>query len=497
MFLVHKFFLSIATLITKSFNFVLTCKKMFDHRVLKRPNTSILSLITFSAIIFLILCDDLIYHNSLHQGAQEVLQDHIQRNGEAIRSTLTSFTLTHTPLLSLQEDNYEGVGGGNHRVLVAPLNATEEERIAWFRGNLHQFKILMSDELSKQFHARVLGFFSHECETRIFMTWVSPAGLFRARELLSIESLFKVHHKACLVILSRTLDTTHGYRILKPLLDGGFRVQAVTPDLQFLFKGTPAEAWLSELTKGKKDPGEISLFQNLSNLMRLSVLYKYGGVYLDTDFIVLKPLTGLRNSIGAQSMDFGNKHWTRLNNAVLIFDMNHPLLLKFINEFVLTFDGNKWGHNGPYLVSRVVQRLGKSPGFNFTVLPPIAFYPTDWKKIRGLFRKPKTRSESKWVEAKLLQLTSETYGVHLWNKESRRLKIEEGSVLSRLISDYCKSKWVAKLVCSMSNNLLIEVLPPFINSNKLLDLWGEEKDDEDAAEDAAEDDKEDELYTDF
>lgn len=40
----------------------------------------------------------------------------------------------------------------------------------------------------------------------------------------------------------------------------------------------------------------------------------------------------------------------------------------------------------------------------------------------------------------------------------------------------------------------MDVLPPFINSNKVLDLWDEEKDDEDAAEDDKEDDG---LYRDF
>ena len=113
------------------------------------------------------------------------------------------------------------------------------------------------------------------------MTWISPASSFGGREMMSVESVFRVHPRACLIILSRTLDTRHGYRILKPLIDGGFKVQAVTPDLLFLFKGTPAEAWLHELRKGKKDPGEIPLSQNLSNLIRLAVLYKYGGVYID------------------------------------------------------------------------------------------------------------------------------------------------------------------------------------------------------------------------
>ncbi|XP_027336391.1 lactosylceramide 4-alpha-galactosyltransferase-like [Abrus precatorius] len=405
---------------------------MFAHRLHKHTKLSIFSLITFSAIIFLIHADSIIYHDSLHSKAitrePEKLQVHNPSSREGI-----SLRLTHIPLHSIQEKDEAET---NQNALVAPLNVTEEERITWFREHLHKFKILNSSNLTRQFHARVLGFFSQECQAQFFMTWISPARLFGGRELLSVESVFKVHPKACLIILSRTLDTRHGYRILKPLLDCGFKVQAVTPDLSFLFKRTPAEAWFRELRKGRKDPGEISLSQNLSNLIRLAVLYKYGGVYIDTDFIVLKPLTRLRNSIGAQSMNLGSTHWSRLNNAVLIFDMRHPLLHRFINEFALTFDGNKWGHNGPYLVSRVIKRLGKKHDFNLTILPPVAFYPVDWNKISGLFMKPNTQGESRWVEAKLLQLSGKTYGVHLWNKHSSRLTIEEGSVIGRLVSNH-------------------------------------------------------------
>ncbi|KAL5133474.1 Lactosylceramide 4-alpha-galactosyltransferase [Glycine soja] len=184
-----------------------------------------------------------------------------------------------------------------------------------------------------------------------------PASLFGGRELLPVESIFKNHPKACLTILSRTLDTKHGYRILKPLLDRRFKVQAMAPDLPFLVKGTPVEAWFRELRKGRKDPR-------------------------------------LKNSIGAQSMNSG-KHWTRLNNAVLIFDIGHPLLHRFINEFALTFNGNKWGNNGPYLVSRVIKRLFKRHDFNFTILPPMAFYPVDWNKISGFFTKLKTQGRIK------------------------------------------------------------------------------------------------------
>ena len=110
----------------------------------------------------------------------------------------------------------------SHTLYIPCKKRMEElERIGWFRGKLHEFKILNSDELRRQFHARVLGFFVPRCESQIFMAWESSVGSFGARELLSIESLFKVHPEACLVILSRTLDSIHGYRILKPILDGG------------------------------------------------------------------------------------------------------------------------------------------------------------------------------------------------------------------------------------------------------------------------------------
>ncbi|XP_027908231.1 lactosylceramide 4-alpha-galactosyltransferase-like [Vigna unguiculata] len=410
--------------------------RMFVHQVLKNTKLSVFSLITSSAIVFLIYADGVTYHDCVHSASNTETPEKLELQNNRTTKTISP-TLVHINFRSIQEKKDEAERK-NHYTLVAPLNATEEERKVWFREHLHHFKILKSNNLTQQFHARVSVFFGRECEAQFFMTWISPASLFGGRELLSMESIFKSHPKACLVILSRTLDTRHGYKILKPLHDRGFKVQAMAPDFSFLVKRTPAETWFHELKKGKKDPGEISLSQNLSNLIRLAVLYKYGGIYIDTDFIIMKPLKGLSNSIGAQSTSLDSKHWTRLNNAVLIFDMRHPLLHRFISEFALTFDGNKWGHNGPYLVSRVIKRLRKRRDFNLTILPPKAFYPVDWNKITGFFTKPKTQSESRWVEAKLLQLSGKkTYGIHLWNKRSSRLTIEEGSVIDRLVSNYC------------------------------------------------------------
>ncbi|KAJ7968518.1 lactosylceramide 4-alpha-galactosyltransferase [Quillaja saponaria] len=212
---------------------------------------------------------------------------------------------------------------------------------------------------------------------------------------------------------------------------------AIAPDFDYIFKDTHGEVWFNRLREGNVNPGEVSLGQNLSNLLRLALLYKFGGIYIDADVVVLKSFSKLRNTIGAQNFDSKTGNWSRLNNAVMIFDKNHPLLFKFIQEFALTFNGNKWGHNGPYLVSRVVSRVTGRPGFNFRVLPPLAFYPVDWSRIQSLFQGPRDELHSKWLIKKLGVISKHSFAVHLWNRQSRNLEVEKGSIVDILLSNCC------------------------------------------------------------
>jgi len=317
----------------------------------------------------------------------------------------------------------------NHSVVFKPNKTHGYEAVK---------RMLRSADNLKRFSTRVREFFgNHGCKVRFFMTWISSLKSFGDREFFSVESLFRSHPDACLVIVSNSMDSESGSLVLKPFLDKRFKLIAIKPDFDYLFKDTHAEKWFKGLKKGNVSPGEVSLGQNMSNLLRLALLYKFGGIYMDTDVIVLKRFTKLRNVIGAQTIDLETRNWSRLNNAVLIFDKKHPLLFKFIEEFALTFDGNKWGHNGPYLVSRVVSRVNGRPGFNFTVLPPPAFYPVDWSRIRSFFRGPRDKVHSTWLHEKLEQIKSESFAVHLWNKQSREIKVESGSIINYIMLDCC------------------------------------------------------------
>lgn len=403
-------------------------EKIFDKGFLGRALISI----SIVALLFVFYADTIFPALPYHQA-------HTRNGFFASRNTKENLTEP-----SIQEKIKELAlldGENEEDPMIPPTNVTKAERIEWFRRTLPEIEILSSNNLTKQFHGRVLGFLNNDCTIQFFMVWLSPARLFGNRYFLAMDTLFKSHPQGCLTIVSRTLDSRRGYWILKPLLDRGFKVLAVTPDLPFLVKNTPAETWLEEMKSGEIDPGHFPLWQNLCNLIRLVVLHKYGGVYLDTDMIILRDFSELRNSVGAQSIDQVSKDRFTLNGAVMIFDMNHPILLDFIEEFSSTFNGNRWGFNGPYLVTRVIGRVNSTtPGHNVTVMRPAAFYPVNWFKIHRLFKKPENASEDKWVEKTLNKLNdkqSGSFALHLWNKRTRELKLEEGSVISRLILDHC------------------------------------------------------------
>ncbi|KAH6836948.1 hypothetical protein C2S53_013424 [Perilla frutescens var. hirtella] len=393
---------------------------MLDSLRFWHVKLNIFSTITFALIILVIIfADSMISSVPMIQfDAFDNLSNH--------RNLLQRRTMLK---ITAAEDD---VAGREEKILRRPENKFK------LKLKPEEMRIFEESDSSRRFDSRAREFFSsNQCKVQVFMTWISPVNSFGEREFFGLETLFETNPSCCLIILSETMDSREGFKILEPLIERGFRVRAMTPDLWDMIKNTPAERWLGEIKNGVKKPGEIPLPQNLSNLIRLAVLYKYGGVYLDTDFIILKDLSSLRNSIGAQSVDlFGN--WTRLNNAALVFDRSHPLLYKFMGEFASTFDGNIWGHNGPYLVSRVVEKVAKTEDFiNFTVLSPMAFYPVDWMKVTGFFTRPSDRVGEKWVVEKIRQLNGSTYGVHLWNSKSSRLKIEEGSIIDRLIDDHC------------------------------------------------------------
>ena len=62
----------------------------------------------------------------------------------------------------------------------------------------------------------------------------------------------------------------------------GYNIIVERPDVPYLIRGTPAEAWYAGIEKWKE--GQY-FFSHITEIIRLATLWKYGGVYLDTDVV--------------------------------------------------------------------------------------------------------------------------------------------------------------------------------------------------------------------
>lgn len=252
----------------------------------------------------------------------------------------------------------------------------------------------------------------------------------------SVESAARAHPEARVVVLMKGLPGGGAPlpRCLGISLLGCFpNVQMLPLDLEALFRGTPLAAWHAAMRRR----WEPYLLPVLSDAARIALLWKFGGVYLDTDFIVLRSLSNLSNALGAQSRYI-------LNGAFLAFERQHAFLALCMHDFVAHYNGWIWGHQGPQLLTRVFKKWCDTRSLTqshscrgVTALPRQAFYPVPWQGWKKYFEDISPDE--------LSQLLNATYAVHIWNKKSQGMRFEATSrtLLAQLHARYCPTTHAA------------------------------------------------------
>lgn len=141
---------------------------------------------------------------------------------------------------------------------------------------------------------------------------------------------------------------------------------------------------------------------HMSDVIRLRVLLKYGGIYLDMDVISLKPFDDLltitspkRRVIMGQEGEGGR---IGLCNAVIIAAPNSEVIRKWLSAYS-TFDSSQWNYHSVILPQRFASEI--------TVLNHKAFFWPLWDHggLKLLFESNTYNFE-------------ENYAVHLWEKNS-------------------------------------------------------------------------------
>jgi mannosyltransferase OCH1-like enzyme len=138
----------------------------------------------------------------------------------------------------------------------------------------------------------------------------------------------------------------------------------------------------SKMAKAKK-----SAF--VADYVRLVALENYGGIYFDTDMLLVKSIDDLLHTsllLGKESDEF-------ISCGMIGAVDHHP----FIEEMKHEYDTIQELKPNPVIMTALYKKMHPE---NTTVLPPVAFYPFSSHTIKNYHGQ---------------NLRDGTYGVHLWN----------------------------------------------------------------------------------
>ncbi|XP_059329301.1 lactosylceramide 4-alpha-galactosyltransferase-like [Ammospiza nelsoni] len=257
----------------------------------------------------------------------------------------------------------------------------------------------------------------------------APSYLFSC----SVESAARTHPASRVVVLMKGLAKENGSlprHWAFSLLSCFPNVEILPLDLTELFSGTPLAQWFLQPQR-QQEPHFLHV---LSDACRIVLMWKFGGIYLDTDFIVLKNLHNLTNALGIQGDSV-------LNGAFLSFEAKHKFMELCMQDFVQNYNGWAWGHQGPELLTRVfkkwcsIRTIKSMSCKGVSALAQEVVYPIPWQDWEQLFEA---------VSALELQkLLKNTYAVHIWNKLSHgtKLEIPSQALLAQLYSQFCPATY--------------------------------------------------------
>eukprot|EP00924_Labyrinthula_sp_SR-Ha-C_P003755 snap_masked-scaffold_3-processed-gene-3.55-mRNA-1 protein AED:1.00 eAED:1.00 QI:0/-1/0/0/-1/1/1/0/419 len=120
-----------------------------------------------------------------------------------------------------------------------------------------------------------------------------------------------------------------------------------------IFQDTPFEEFYSCVNNEETICKPLGKYenQNKGNAARLAIVYKYGGLYLDLDFLAFED-PSLETSIFFKD-GLAHQNKVQTNNAIFKFTKTRrKLLWKVMELFIEKYNGDRWGTQGPMLFTR-------------------------------------------------------------------------------------------------------------------------------------------------
>ncbi|XP_029472280.1 alpha-1,4-N-acetylglucosaminyltransferase-like isoform X1 [Rhinatrema bivittatum] len=222
-----------------------------------------------------------------------------------------------------------------------------------------------------------------------------------------------------------TISNNPSYKGIS-LLSSLKNVHILPLNFEELFKDTPLLPWYQKINSDK----EQFWTHVISDGFRIAVVWKYGGIYMDTDIISIKPL---------QEVDFlAFEELRTCSSSAFGFQRHHEYLWECMEDFVKNYRGAIWGQQGPLLHTRVIARRCEFPDFkyikdgtckNISILHPQRLSPihySNWGKYFEVWDHKNTFNNS--------------YGFHMWNfmnKNKKKVMAGSNSLAENLFIKNC------------------------------------------------------------
>ncbi|XP_026947559.1 alpha-1,4-N-acetylglucosaminyltransferase [Sagmatias obliquidens] len=251
----------------------------------------------------------------------------------------------------------------------------------------------------------------------------------------AVESAAKVYAEQPVLLLMKGLNNStqlppNSTSPALSLLSAIDNVFLFPLDMKSLFEDTPLFSWYTQINSS----AERYWLHVSSDASRLAFIWKYGGVYMDTDVISIRPIPE-DNFLAAQTSQFSS-------NGVFGFLPHHPFLWQCMENFVENYNSDIWGHQGPELMTRILRVWCKLRDFqevsdlkclNFSFLHPQRFYPISYAAWRRYYEAWDTEPSF-----------NDSYALHLWNymnQEGRAVVRGSNTLVENLYRKHCPKSY--------------------------------------------------------
>jgi hypothetical protein len=175
---------------------------------------------------------------------------------------------------------------------------------------------------------------------------------------------------------------------------------------------------------------KILKYAHKADKVRLDILYKYGGIYMDIDTITIRPYKNIFNDngimnnginytindtdciIGIQEENYLNRGLTLYCNAILISARNSKFIEKWIEMYEKYFVTDGWCEASVHLPQKVINKLDEKTRNKIRILSQDYFYKPSYNEVDKIFEEIYTSSK--------LEEYNNLLTLHLWNTFSNK-----------------------------------------------------------------------------